>query len=157
MEGLVKRQARAQVEEIDWSVGSVLGALRNLGVAENTLVVFTSDNGRPWGTVNAPLRGGKGSTWEGGMRVPTLAWWPGTIPAGSSSDEIASSMDLLPTFARLAGSSVPDDRVLGGRDISDFPLGWPNARSLDETFLYYNGHDLEGVRSGKWKLLRESG
>ena len=156
-EELVGRHTKAQIEEVDWSVGAVLDALRDEGVAENTLVVFTSDNGGASGTVNVPLRGGKGSTWEGGMREPTLAWWPGTVPAGSVSDEVASTMDLLPTFAKLAAGTVPRDRILDGRDVSDILLGLPGARSPHEAFFYYEEHELQAVRSGRWKLFRKSG
>ena len=98
------------VEEMDWSVGEVLDALRTQGLAEKTLVIFTSDNGGTPRAVNRPLRGNKGSTWEGGMRVPTIAWWPGKIPAGTSSDAICGMFDILPTFAALAGAAVPGDR-----------------------------------------------
>jgi arylsulfatase A-like enzyme len=99
------------VEEVDWSVGRVLDTLQELELAENTLVLFTSDNG-PWlikesdGGVATPLRGGKGSTWEGGVRVPTVAWWPGTIEAGSVSDTVAGTIDLLPTLVGLSGGEV---------------------------------------------------
>ena len=154
---LVGRRTKAQIEEVDWSVGAILDALRDEGVAENTLVVFTSDNGGATGTVNAPLRGGKGSTWEGGMREPTLAWWPGTVPAGSVSDEVVSTMDLLPTFAKLAGGTVPQDRILDGQDISGILLGRPDAKSPHEAFFYYGEHELQAVRSGKWKLFRKGG
>ena len=91
------------VEEVDWSVGQVLDTLRKLNLAEKTLVIFTSDNGGTPRAVNAPLRGFKGSTWEGGMREPTIAWWPGKIPAGTATDEITGMMDILPTFVKLAG------------------------------------------------------
>ena len=156
-EGMIRSRTKAQIEEIDWTVGTLLGELRQLGIAENTLVVFTSDNGGATGTVNAPLRGGKGTTWEGGMREPTLVWWPGTVPAGSASDEVASTMDLLPTFANLAGGAVPEDRVLDGRDISNILLGREGATSPHSAFLYYEEHELQAVRSGKWKLFRNSG
>ncbi len=153
---LVGRHTKAQIEEVDWSVGAVLDVLREEGIDENTLVVFTSDNGGASGTVNAPLRGGKGSTWEGGMREPTLAWWPGTVPAGSASDEVASTMDLLPTFSGLAGGTIPQDLILDGRDISDILLGRSSAGSPDDAFFYYYEHELQAVRSGKWKLFRKS-
>ena len=116
------------IEEIDWSTGRVLDTLRELKLAENTLVIFTSDNG-PWlvkgddsGSAG-PLRGGKGSTWEGGMREPTIAWWPGKIAPGTSSDAVAGTIDLLPTAVALAGGSVPDQPVIDGRDISPLLLG----------------------------------
>ena len=143
-------------EEVDWSVGQVLDTLRELGLAEKTLVIFTSDNGGslPHGSNNTPLRGSKGQTLEGGIRVPTLAWWPGKIPAGTSSDAITSMMDVLPTFARLAGAKVPADRKIDGVDL------WPvlagdsdsTAKPPRDHFFYFRGLDLEAVRSGPWKL-----
>ncbi len=156
-DALVRLRTKAQIEEVDWSVGEILGALRDLGIAENTLVIFTSDNGGATGCVNAPLRGGKGTTWEGGMREPTLAWWPGSVPAGSVSDEVASTMDLLPTFARLGGGTLPQDRILDGRDISTLLLGKSGAKSPHQAFYYYREQELQAVRSGKWKLFRKSG
>jgi arylsulfatase A len=139
------------VEEVDWSVGQVMAALRELKLDRNTLVLFTTDNGGTQRAVNAPLRGNKGSTWEGGMRVPTIAWWPGKITAGASSGAIASMMDVLPTFARLAGGSVPSDRKIDGVDL------WPvlSGKAQDsgrEVFYYFRGPVLEAVRSGPWKL-----
>ncbi|MBE3095864.1 MAG: sulfatase [Planctomycetes bacterium] len=141
------------IEETDWSVGEILAAIRELGIAENTLVLFTSDNGGPRGSVNAPLRGGKGSQFEGGMREPTLAWWPGTVLAGSVCDELLTSMDVLPTFAALAGAKVPDDRVIDGRDILPLLKGRPGAKTPHEMFFYYRQNALTAVRAGKWKLF----
>jgi arylsulfatase A-like enzyme len=144
------------VEESDWSVGRVMDALRRAHLGTNTLVLFTSDNG-PWlskGT-NAgsagPLRGGKFSTWEGGSREPAIAWWPGQIAAGTTSDAVLSQMDVLPTVARLAGGEAPTDRVIDGRDI------WPvlsgqTKDSPHEALFYFAGNTLEAVRSGPWKL-----
>lgn len=148
----LRERTRAQIEEVDWSVGQVLGTLRALGLAENTLVLFTSDNGGSSGCVNKPLRGGKGSTWEGGMREPTIAWWRGTVAAGSACDEVATTMDLLPTFARLGGGKVPDDRVIDGKDITSLLVDPKHARSPHEAFFYYQGGSLRAVRSGPWKL-----
>ena len=111
---------KAAVEEIDWSVGQIMQKLRELQLDKDTLFIFTSDNGGTKQGSNAPLRGGKGTTWEGGMRVPTLAWWPGQVPAGSVCDEIASTMDFLPTFVRLAGAEIPDDRIIDGKDMFRF-------------------------------------
>lgn len=141
------------VQEVDWSVGQVLGALRDAKIAENTLVLFTSDNGGPvnQGAVNTPLRGSKGSTLEGGMRVSTIAWWPGKIPAGSTTDAISSMMDVLPTFARLAGAAVPNDRKIDGVDLWPVLAGNP-AQPPRDTFHYFRGHVLDAVRSGPWKL-----
>src|SRR5690606_36333658 len=116
------------VEEVDHSVGRVLDALRAENLAENTLVIFTSDNG-PWliqgrqGGIATPLRGGKGGTYEGGVRVPTIAWWPGRVPARSTCDAVAGNIDFLPTFVSLAGGSVPTDRKIDGADISPLLLG----------------------------------
>lgn len=154
---LVRRRTQAQIEEVDWSVGEILDVLRELGLAEDTLVIFTSDNGGATGCVNAPLRAGKGTTWEGGMREPTLAWWPGSVPAGSESDEVATMMDLLPTFTNLSGGNLPSDRILDGRDISPLLFSKDGAKSPHQAFYYYRRHDLEAVRAGQWKLFRESG
>jgi arylsulfatase A len=140
------------VEEVDWSVGQVLDTLRELKLDGKTLVLFTSDNGGTARAVNAPLRGHKGSTWEGGMRVPTLAWWPGRIPAGTSTDAITGMMDVLPTFVKLAGGKLPAGRKLDGGDIWPLLAGQPSAKSPHETFYYYRGLKLEAVRSGPWKL-----
>ena len=139
------------IEELDWSVGQVLGKLEELGLAENTLVLFTSDNGPARGSAG-PLRGRKGSTWEGGMREPTIAWWPGTVPAGTSYDGITSTMDVLPTFAALAGSSAPAGRAIDGHDISSVLKGDLEQPSRYDAFYYYRGYELRAVRSGKWKL-----
>ncbi len=139
------------IEELDWSVGQVLGKLRDLGLAENTLVLFTSDNGPARGSAG-PLRGRKGDTWEGGMREPTIAWWPGTVPPGASYDSVASTMDVLPTFARLAGTSAPTDRTIDGHDISAILKGDLDQPSAYDAFYYYRGYELRAVRSGKWKL-----
>jgi len=132
--------------------GRILDTIKELGLAENTMVIFTSDNGGGWGCENAPLRGGKGTTWEGGMREPTLAWWPGKIPANSTCDEIATTMDLLPTFAGLAGAKVPTDRVIDGKNIAPLLLGRPNAKSPHQAFFYYKADNLRAVRAGEWKL-----
>lgn len=147
------------VMEVDWSVGEVLATLRRLGLAEKTLVIFTSDNGgQPrHGAVNAPLRGGKGSTWEGGTRVPTIAWWPGTIPGGTESASITGMMDILPTFANLAGARLPADRKLDGDDIQSVLLGTPGASEPHDLFHYFRGLRLEAIRSGDWKLMLQQG
>jgi len=144
------------VEEVDWSVGRVLQALRELKLDSTTLVLFTSDNG-PWltqgknGGVAGPLRGGKGSTWEGGVREPTIAWWPGKIAAASVCDAAVSEIDVLPTLVKLAGGEVPAGRVIDGKDI------WPilagrSKESPHEALYYFKGNLLEAVRSGPWKL-----
>lgn len=140
------------VEEVDWSVGQVLDAVRELGLSENTLVIFASDNGGTRRGVNAPLRGYKGSTFEGGMRGPTIAWWPGKIPAGTATPAVTGMMDILPTFVKLAGGSPPADRKLDGGDIWPILAGEPGAKSPHDVFYYYRGLKLQAVRSGPWKL-----
>ena len=142
------------VEEIDWSVGQILGTLKKLDLDENTLVIFTSDNGAAsrWGGSNLPLSGWKGSTMEGGMREPCVMRWPGNIPAGRACDELACTMDLLPTFARLAGTRAPADRIIDGTDIWPLMSGREGAKSPHDAFYYYYRDQLQAVRSGKWKL-----
>jgi arylsulfatase A len=141
------------VREVDWAVGQVLDTVRELKL-DNTLVVFTSDNGGPLnqGANNAPLRGSKGSTLEGGIRVCTLAWWPGKIAAGTQTDAITAHMDWLPTFATLGGGKTPADRKIDGIDLSPLLLGKAGSFKARDTFYYYRGFKLEAVRSGPWKL-----
>ena len=148
-----KTVEQAQVEEVDWSVGEVLKTLREEGLARNTLVVFTSDNGPAGGLSAGPLRGKKGSAFEGGHREPTVVWWPGTIPAGTSCDELATAMDLYPTFAGLAGAAIPDDRTIDGKDIAPLLLGAVGAKTPHDRFFYQQGGKLAAVRSGDWKLF----
>ena len=144
------------VEELDWSVGRVLDSLRELGLAERTLVIFSSDNG-PWltqgtnGGIAGPLRGGKGGTYEGGVREPTIAWWPGQVPAGRVCDAVAGNIDLLPTFVTLAGGTVPADRTIDGRDLAPLLLGRSQV-SPHEAWYYFAGNNLQAVRAGPWKL-----
>ncbi len=144
------------VEEIDWSTGVILDTLKEQGLDERTLVVWTSDNGAPRRNPpqgsNAPLAGWGYTTREGGMRVPCLVRWPGTVPAGAVSDEITSTMDLLPTFAKLARTSPPDDRIIDGQDIAPLLRGDEGARSPHEAFYYYHLGQLQALRSGRWKL-----
>ncbi len=142
------------VEEIDWSTGRILETLKKLGIDERTLVVFTSDNGASnrFGGGNGPLRGHKGSTWEGGMREPCVMRWPGKISAGKTCDELSSTMDLLPTFARLAGTKPPRDRIIDGKDIRPLIAGKKGAKSPHKAFYYYQIDQLQAVRSGRWKL-----
>ena len=147
------------VEEVDWSVGQILDALREKKLAENTLVIFTSDNG-PWASKGAagggsgPLRGSKGCTLEGGVREPTIAWWPGTVEAGSSCDAVCGTTDVLPTFVKLGGADggkpVPGVKI-DGKDISPILLG-KTKESPHEAWFYYQGTTLQAVRSGPWKL-----
>lgn len=141
------------VEEIDWSTGEILKTLAKCGIDKNTLVIFTSDNGAAsrWGGRNLPLSGFKGSTMEGGMREPCIARWPGTIPSGSSCDKVLSTLDVLPTFAKLAGTTAPKDRVIDGRDISALLKG-ESTEGVREAYYYYFRDQLQAVRSGKWKL-----
>jgi arylsulfatase A len=144
------------VEEVDWSTGQILDTLRELKMERRTLVIFTSDNG-PWLVKKSdagsalPLRGGKGSTWEGGVRVPTLAWWPGQIAPGSVSDTVMGTIDLLPTAVALAGGALPATPVVDGRDISPVLLG-KTRQSPRDTQYYFRGYELEAVRQGPWKL-----
>ena len=140
------------VEEVDWSVGRVLDAVREQGLSERTLVIFTTDNGGTQRAVNTPLRGFKGSTWEGGMRVPTIAWWPGKVPADTASDAIAGMFDILPTFAALSGGKVPADRKIDGANLWPILAGKDDAKPAHETFFFYRGLKLEAVRHGDWKL-----
>ncbi|WP_395737570.1 sulfatase [Prosthecobacter sp.] len=139
--------------EVDWSVGQVLDTLRELKLDANTLVIFTSDNGGPLnqGADNTPLRGSKGSTLEGGIRVCTMAWWPGKIAAGTKTDEITAHMDWLPTFGKLAKCKSVGELKLDGKDISAVLLGQKGGRGHD-VFHYYSGFNLQAVRSGPWKL-----
>jgi arylsulfatase A-like enzyme len=139
--------------EMDWSVGRILDALREHGLDRQTLVVFTSDNG-PWllytdqGGSTGLLRGGKGDTFDGGMRVPAVFWWPGRINAGVVQ-EMGSTLDLLPTFARLAGASPPNDRVLDGADLA--PVLFGKGPSPRETMFFYRDDQLYAIRSGPFK------
>ncbi len=142
------------VEELDWSVGQILDTLRSEGLDKNTFVFFTSDNG-PWlirglaGGTAGLLRDGKGSTWEGGMRVPGIAWWPAKIPAGKVCREMATTMDLMPTIAMFAGAEAPKDRDIDGVDIA--PLLTSTGTVKREVFCYYRGTELFAARLGKWK------
>ena len=145
---------RANVEEVDTSVGRVLDTLRELKLDKNTLVVFTSDNGGAGGMSMGPLRGGKGGPkYEGHMRVPTITWWPGRIPAGVKTDQIAATVDILPSLAKLTGAAVPDDRTIDGKDALDVLLGKPNAKSPHDV-LYY---EIDGIRRGKTPFLSFTG
>ena len=120
-------------------------------------MIFMSDNGPNTATGGnaGPLKGGKGSTLEGGVRVPFVARWPGTIPAGTVSDEAITGMDLLPTLTKLAGGEVPSDRVIDGKDIWPLLAGKPDAKSPHEAIYYLRGRGVEGIRVGDWKYLVE--
>jgi arylsulfatase A-like enzyme len=145
------------IEALDESVGKVLDVLDELKIADNTLVIYTSDNG-PWlfkgehGGLATPLRGGKGGCYEGGMRVPCIMRWPGVIPATSVCREMVVNFDLYPTIARAAGAELPKDRVIDGKDITDLMSAKAQAKSPHEYFVYYNGNRMHGVRAGQWKL-----
>jgi|APTNR8051073442_1049403.scaffolds.fasta_scaffold00953_2 arylsulfatase A-like enzyme len=158
------------IEEIDWSTGQLLDKLKELGIDDDTLVVYTSDNG-PWIETTAgmkpggrafiprdhsgsadPLRGWKMSAWDGGCKVPFVARWPKKLRAQRVSDALLTTMDLLPTFAKLAGAELPTDRTLDGRDASPFLLGDAD-KSPREDYLYYTGCLLTGVRVAQWKLV----
>ncbi len=149
------------IETIDWGVGKVLDTLDELGLSDNTLVLFTSDNG-PWlvygedGGSATPLRNGKGTTFDGGMRVPCIMRWPGHVPPGSTCAEVTGTIDILPTFAKLAGAAAPTDRIIDGKDILPLLSGDPGAKSPHEAFYYYSRNDLMAVRSGDWKLKLET-
>ncbi|MCH8333863.1 sulfatase, partial [Candidatus Sumerlaeota bacterium] len=142
------------VETIDWSMGRIFSTLDRLGIDDNTLVIFTSDNG-PWFEGSAgDNRGRKGTAWEGGMRVPFLARWPGRIPAGGSSDAIAMNIDLFPTLTELAGIDPPGDRTIDGRNI--FALMKGDQRSPHEYLYFFNKEILAAVRTQRWKLVVQS-
>lgn len=136
------------IEEVDWSVGEILKSLRSAGEIENTLVIFTSDNGAAVGS-SRPLRGKKASVYDGGIREPTLMWWPGEIPAGAVCSEVAASIDLMPTLAKLCGGKLPEKKI-DGKDIGSLMRGEENARSPHEAYILMHGPGT--VRSGKWKF-----
>ncbi len=154
------------IEELDWSMGRVLGALREVGIDRKTLVIFTSDNG-PWVEDHlaapdgsdpyygspGPLRGCKMTTWEGGLRVPCIVRWPGRVPAGKVCEEMLTSMDLLPTLAHLAGAPLPDGRKLDGHNVWPILSGEPHAANPRNTLFYYCYNHLQAVRHGRWKLV----
>ncbi len=148
------------VMEIDWSVGEILKALKAQGVEDDTLVIFTSDNG-PWLNYGdhagraSPLREGKGTCWEGGVRVPCVMQWPGKLAANSESDAMLMTIDLLPTIARLVGATLPSHRI-DGLDVWPLISGEPGARNPHEAYLfYYEQNELQAVSSGdgRWKLI----
>ncbi len=155
------------IEELDASTGEIVDLLKQLNLDQDTIVVYTSDNG-PWSNHSlpqftaditehagsaGPLRGAKGTNWEGGVRVPAVMWGPGRIPAGAVNSEVATTMDLLPTFIKMAGARLPPDRTLDGRDISPLMLGETGAKTPHEAIYYYSETHLQAVRSGPWKLV----
>lgn len=142
------------IEEIDWSVGQILETLKKEGIAENTIVVFTSDNG-PWHTFKTHggtaglLRGAKGGTFEGGMREPTIFWWPGKIKPAVVTD-MGTTMDLMPTFCALSNTILPDDRVYDGFDITPLLMG--TGKGEREAVFYYRGEQVYAIRRGDYKV-----
>jgi arylsulfatase len=149
------------IEEIDHNVGRILDALKVQGLEKRTIVLFTSDNG-PWLSKGdkagsaMPLRDGKGSCWEGGFRVPAIFWGPGRIRAGKTSNQMMATLDILPTFAALAGDKVPSDRIIDGVDQTNLITGRADVGAR-KTFFYYYERALHAVRKGKWKLAIPSG
>jgi len=155
------------VEELDYHTGRVLDAIDELGLADNTLIIFTTDNG-PWNNMveilsekhdgaiawgsSGPLREGKGSTYEGGLRVPAIVRWPGKVPASRVSDAIFSTLDFMPTFANLARYEIPSDRIIDGVDQTELLLG-QSEKGTREDFFYFCQNEMHGVRTGKWKLI----
>lgn len=143
------------VEEIDWSVGQIVDALDRAGVSDNTLIIFTSDNG-PWFEGSAGnLRGGKGQSMDGGFKVPCIAKWPKRIKAGSESCELVTNLDIFPTLFHLAGVAPPSDRVIDGKDISGI-LNASAPKSPTDAFFYYHYDELQAVRVGSWKYIRKT-
>ncbi len=154
------------IETIDWSAGEIMRKLDELGLEGNTMVIFLSDNGpwqnmpermfgndtiKPWHCGSAgPLRGSKGNTWEGGIRVPAIFRWPGKIPAGQVSADLVTSMDIYPTILKAAGAMIPDDREIDGNDLMPFLQG--KELSPTSEYLYYMRWNLEGIRLGNWKF-----
>lgn len=145
------------IQEIDWSVGQIMETLKQEGLERNTLVIFTTDNG-PWLSYGnhagsaGPFREGKGTSFEGGVRVPAIFRWPGKIPPGKVCREPAMTIDVLPTVARIAGAELPGDRTIDGKDIRPLLTGEKGAKSPHEALYFYWGRGLEAVRSGRWKL-----
>jgi len=146
------------IEELDWSMGEVLKTLKEQGLEENTLVIFTSDNG-PWieaqigdhGGSAFPLRGNKMQTWEGGIRVPAIMQWKGKIPENVVSDELLTTMDFLPTFAEISGAELPQEITIDGKSFKDVIL--KNEKSKHDRFYYYSYTHLQAVRNKEWKLV----
>jgi arylsulfatase A len=158
------------VEFFDWTVGQIVSFVEANGLAGNTLIVVQTDNGMltgsgrdyetTWGrfgtvdkTAKHKLRGSKNTLWEGGVRVPCIASWPGHIKPGSTSDAIVAGYDWHPTFTALAGAKLPQDTVIDGRDLSPLLLGQPGAKPPHDTFFYYHSFRLGAVREGNWKLM----
>ena len=146
------------IEELDWSVGKIIGKLKELGLERNSVVIFTSDNG-PWrargthGGSAFPLRSGKITTWEGGVRVPCIIWGPGIVKPGVVTKQVCSNMDILPTFCFLAGAELPENRHIDGQNIYPILTGVEQNKPLKEIYYYYLDTHLQAVRDGNWKLV----
>lgn len=146
------------IEHIDAEVGRLIDTIRELDLSKKTIVIYTSDNG-PWlrfknhGGSAGPLRDGKGTTFEGGQRVPCVMWGPGRIPAGTVCDQLIGTIDMLPSIAAITSSELPKDKKIDGMDLSGLIQGKEDDSRRDE-YVYYTSHGkLEGIRQGKWKLL----
>jgi arylsulfatase A len=145
----------AALAAVDWSTGAIMDELKRLGIDDNTIVIFTSDNGsrtKGEGGSNAPLRGHKGQTWEGGMRVPCIVRWPAGIPAGTISGELVTAMDFYPTLASIAGHDSENQSKHDGVNLLSVWRGDKDAKSPREYFFYFKMAELQAVRSGQWKL-----
>ena len=139
------------IRELDWSVGQILQKLKDLGIDENTFVVFTSDNGPWYGGSTGGLRGMKGRSWDGGLRVPLIARWPGKIPGGIVNASLCGTIDIFPTLLNLADVKVPTDRVIDGKNLWSV-LTSEKEKSLHDAIFGMKGQKLAMIRSGKWKL-----
>ncbi len=142
------------IQELDWSVGEILTYLKRNNLDENTLVLFTSDNGPWYDGSPGHLRGRKGQSYEGGYRVPMLAWWPGQIPTGNISDQPAMNIDFFPTLTHLAGVKSPTDRIIDGKNIYGMLTGL-NQTPPHQNLYFFHNNDLEGIRQGKWKYIHD--
>ena len=140
------------VQELDWSVGEILAYLKKNNLDKDTLVLFTSDNGPWYDGSPGNLRGRKGQSYEGGFRVPMVAWWPGEIPAGKTCDQPAMNIDFFPTLLNLAGLEPPEDRIIDGKNIQDMLT--KDAASPHKALYFFHNNDLEGIREGNWKYFR---
>jgi arylsulfatase A len=144
------------IMEIDWSVGQIVSTLEKHGIADNTLIIYCSDNG-PWLSYGnhagsaLPLREGKGTTWDGGVREPTVMYWPNKIPKGKICNQPAMTIDIFPTIANIIGADLPN-HAIDGKNITPLLCGEPGAKSPQEAYYFYWGNDLHAVRSGDWKL-----
>ncbi|WP_139956939.1 sulfatase family protein [Flavicella sediminum] len=148
------------IQELDWSVGEIIKTVEAQGITNNTLILFTSDNGPDqgfWMGTNhgkaTPLKGSKGTTWEGGMRVPLIATWPGKIPANTTNEELVTAMDIFPTVVNITQSKFSEVKNIDGRDVSNLLFNMSSFKNKDAVFFYYatNGK-IEAVRKGNWKL-----